>query len=213
MAGAENAYTEGMRLAGSQSWEIRWGVEYAVGIALYLRDVLALSVTGEPDLPLLSPSVPVRVPRGLDRVTIAEEWPGWWDDALAFARTDYGDPRTRFASAPYGLDTPALLTRPAIRAAVEVFTPEASRYFDDRKGDEIRRVSEGIHTAPHAIVRDLEQRLGRQARPFSLVVTEVPVAGDVWHRLTDEHVLASTTFLDDHPRSTAALRELLADLA
>jgi hypothetical protein len=55
--------------------------------------------------------------------------------------------------------------------------------------------------------------LGRKARPFRLVVTEIPVDGLVWHRVASRHVLVLARFAADGRRRDAALGELIAELA
>ncbi|HEX3789576.1 MAG TPA: hypothetical protein VHW44_17055 [Pseudonocardiaceae bacterium] len=203
-----------MRFAGSQSWQISWGNERAVDTALFLRDTLALSVETDPDLPLLAPSVPVVVPPGVDRKAVAAEWPSWWADVLTFTTADHnGDPAQRFAALPIRPESAALTVRPAIRQAIVALQAETARYFGDQSRANAGRPQWVNGPAPHEIVQDLELSLGRTARPFRLVVTEIPVAGAVWLRLADEHVLASTEFLKDHNRSTPALRAVLAELA
>ena len=56
-----------MRFAGRESWQVGHGTNQAVNTALFLRDTLALSVDTVPELPGLEPSVPVFIPRGVDR--------------------------------------------------------------------------------------------------------------------------------------------------
>jgi hypothetical protein len=62
-------------------------------------------------------------------------------------------------------------------------------------------------------VRGIEVRLGRQVKPFRLVITDVPVQGLVWERMTPTHVIASQRFLEDPARCAPALRSVVEDLA
>lgn len=177
-----------MNHAGTSSWLIQQGTSYLVDVALYVRDALALSVTTEPDIPLLTPSVPVSVPAGVDRAAVAEQWPGWWADVLTAAEVGhYAGP-----------------LRPAVDDAVSAFEPEFARYYSK------------VQTQPVDIgdlVRATEAELGRPARPFRLVVTELTVAGSLCHRVTPEHILMSTEFVQDAPRRDAVLRKVIAGLA
>jgi hypothetical protein len=196
-----------VELAGSRSWRIAWGDDLAAVTALYVRDALALSVS---ELPLLDPPVPVSAPDGVDREAVAREWPGWWADALARVVADWSEPRERFLSMPVRPESPALAARPAIRAAVEIFSLDASRYRDALKP----RGGPPPHTRGIGdLVRAREAELGRKARPFRLTVTELPLDGLVWHRRTPEHVLISTRFAMDGERRDTALREIIAELA
>jgi hypothetical protein len=109
----------GVQVAGTQSWQIRWGDDNAVSLALYLRDALDLPVASE--LPPVIPPIAVVVPDEVDRAAVAGEWPGWWADVLSFVAHGPEDSRERFASCPARPDSPALAGRPAIRAALAVF--------------------------------------------------------------------------------------------
>jgi hypothetical protein len=87
-----------------------------------------------------------------------------------------------------------LIGRPELRTAVQALIRPAAEYV----------AAQVHHTTPRfsgvgEIVRELETERGRQARPFRLTVTEVGVAGVIWHRLTTDHMLISTRFRDDEP--------------
>jgi len=198
-----------VRCAGSSSWTVRWGSEHAVDLALYVRDALALSVRTDPELPRLEPSVPVSVPSGVKRDVVRQQWQDWWVEVLAHPRTEAAEkPRERWASYPGNADSPSLSRRPELRAAVQALSGPAAEHVAARVHDTTPRVSYVGQT-----VRELETELGRQARPFRLMVTQVGVAGPVWHRLATDHVLVSTRFRNDEPACRAALRTLVAELA
>jgi hypothetical protein len=61
------------------------------------------------------------------------------------------------------------------------------------------------------VVRDLERELGRPARPFRFVFTEVRLRGEVWQPLADRHVLVSTRFMAS-PAARQAVRDAFAPL-
>ncbi|MCP2169686.1 hypothetical protein [Goodfellowiella coeruleoviolacea] len=61
-------------------------------------------------------------------------------------------------------------------------------------------------------MRELEGERGHRARPFRLVITEIPVAGVICHRLAPDHLLISGRFRADEAACRAALRALLAEL-
>jgi hypothetical protein len=194
-----------MRFAGRESWQVSHGTNVAVNTALFLRDTLALSVDTVPELPGLSPSVPVFVPPGVNRAAISEEWLGWWADIIDFARAEM--PRER-QEVPVDSESTSLRTRPAIRAAVLALRERTAAYDRDR----------GVRSAPGSlpvgeVVRGVEAALGRPVRPFRLVITEVAVQGAVWERMTPTHVIASDDFLADPSRSARALQAAVEDLA
>lgn len=167
--------------------------------ALFVRDTLALSVDTSPDLPGLDPAVPVIVPRGVDRAAAAREWPGWWEDALEEARSDEPEQVQDVT------ETATLLTRPALREAVIALRDDFYRFRGPEGRPNVLPVGEVVH--------GVENRLGRQIRPFRLVITDVPVQGMVWERVAPGHVLASSAFLRDPARCAPALREVVEDLA
>jgi hypothetical protein len=188
-----------VHLRGTQSWQVSWGDGGVVRIALYLRDALALPAVSE--IPPLTPPVPAT--EAVDRAAVAAEWPGWWAAVLDFASSS-DDPRERHRLLPVRPDSPALVDRPAIRAALDALGPLAAQH--PRPGRPPRRdIGE--------IVRAREAELGRPARPFRLVVTELSVDGLLWHRITEQHVLVSTPFAEDDERCSAALKEIVAELA
>jgi len=196
-----------MRLLGQESWQVESGTQLAVDMALYVRDALGLPVDSDPVLPGLDPAVPVSVPDGVDPAAVAAEWSGWWGDVLAWCRADVArDARSAFETLPVADSSPALRHRPALRVALAALTEPAARYQSTlaRPGPPSMVVND--------LVSELERTLGRPAKPFRLVITEVRVRGATWHRLTAQHVLTSTRFLASEA-ARPALRDVLASLA
>lgn len=189
-----------MQFRGTQSWQIRWGTGNVVQMALYLRDALAVPAALE--IPPLIPPVPTT--DELDRAAVAAEWPGWWAEVLAFVGDSSDHPRDQHLRLPVRPDSPALVDRPAIRNALDVLGPRSNHHPQPR-----RPSNQPIGD----VVRAREAELGRPARPFRLVVTELPVDGLLWHRVTEQHVLVSTSFAEDGERCSAALKEIVAELA
>ncbi len=192
--------TGGMRFAGRESWQVSHGTSQAVNTALFIRDTLALSVDTVPELPGLDPSVPVVVPSGVDRVAAAEEWLGWWADVLDHARADLP------GGAPDDPAGASLQIRPGLRTAVQALGAAAVEYGQ-------RHVQSRGALPIGEVVRGVEDRIGRYVKPFRLVITEVPVQGLVWERMTETHVIASQRFLSDPARSAPALRTVVESLA
>ncbi len=202
-----------MRMAGTQSWQVHQGTELAVDMALYIRDTLALSVTTEPDIPLLDPGVPVYVPDTVDRAAVTREWPDWWADVLATVAEDHTENRREwFETYPSRLESPALRHRPAIRVALRAFEQAAARHFAG-----LQQQHQGIPRSPDFnighLVRAREAELGRRAYPFRLVITELSVDGLFLHRQAPHHALISARLARDIPRRDEALTKIVAELA
>jgi hypothetical protein len=198
-----------MQFAGRESWQVSRGSSLPVDVALYLRDVLALSVDTQPFVPSLDPPVPVAVPAGVDRAAVTREWPGWWADILEWCRTDVGslEPRERLRTVPVADTSPALAHRPALRAALAVLTEPAARYQSA-----LARPPVPPDLAVNEVVDELERELGRRVKPFRFRITEVRVRESMWEPLTATHVLAAQRFVES-PAVRPALREALLPLA
>ncbi|WP_033291382.1 hypothetical protein [Amycolatopsis jejuensis] len=189
-----------MRLENTTSWQVYWGSEPEIDVALYLRDVLALSVADGQLLPPVEPAVPVHVPPALDRAAVQAQWPQWWNGLLARER---GPARTRRVSGS------------ALDLAVQHFAAAAADHFATAR----RPVASGFHRRQilagerlGRLVRETEVELGRRARPFRLSVLEVPVAGRVWLR-TEHRLLVSSRLAADVPELDHAMRTLIRELA
>jgi hypothetical protein len=195
-----------MRFRGRESWCVWSGTDHAAGMALFVRDALALPVD-EPALPRLDPPVPVLSLDGVDRAAVAAELPGWWADILDFCRHPLTAPpgaHPDLDSHPAVETSPALVGRPAVRAALAALVEPAGRY---QAGVGFELPSMMVND----VVRQLERELGRRARPFRFVFTEVRVQGEVWQPLTDQHVLTSTRFMAS-PAARQAVREAFTPL-
>lgn len=195
-----------MRFANSTSWRASWGSDDEVDVALYMRDALALSVEEDQVLPPVEPSVPVRIPPGVDREAIQAQWSDWWVDLMAFLSSS-DDPDPRGSGARYR--RPALGPDSAMRKAMADFAELAAEH--KRRG---RAPAWQRETAAGGLVGELvaeaEQRLERQSRPFSLTFIEISVAGSVWRHISDDHILVSARLAEDRPALTEALREEIA---
>ena len=197
-----------MRLEDTTSWRVYWGSEHDIDVALYLRDVLALSVEDGQLLPPVEPAVPVRVPPAIDRAAVQAQWAPWWNGLLSFLR-DGGSVRTR-----RGWPVPG--DGSAIDLAARHFGPSAARHFAAAR----RPVSSGFHRRQilageqlGRLVRETEVELGRRARPFRLSVLEIPVAGRVWVRTAEEQLLVSSRLAGDVSVVERAMRGLIREIA
>ncbi|MEC3982158.1 hypothetical protein [Amycolatopsis sp. H20-H5] len=197
-----------MRFANSMSWQVTWGSEHEVDVALYIRDALALSVADGQVLPPVEPAVPVHIPPGVDRAAVQEQWADWWTDLLAFLR-NRTDPDPRFSHGRYR--RPALAEDSAMRHAVAEFSPLASRH--NATGDWATRRQRAGDGIVGELVREAEERTGRRARPFQLAIIEISVAGRVWQRQDQGQILVSNRFSSDRRALGGALRKVIDELA
>ncbi|MFD2471350.1 hypothetical protein [Amycolatopsis silviterrae] len=194
-----------MRLEDTTSWRVYWGSDHDVDVALFLRDVLALSIADGQLLPPVEPAVPVHVPPALDRAAVQTQWEPWWNGLL----TNLGERRIRRKS-------PAPGDGSAIDLAAQHFAPAAAEHFAAAR----RPVSSGFHRRQllagerlGRLVRETEVELGRRARPFRLSVLEIPVAGRVWLRTAEHQLLVSSQLAADVPALDPAMRSLIRELA
>lgn len=154
----------------------------AFGIALYVRAAAGLAPRVEPPVPPLDDHVTAPVSAVHDLEAAAAQWASWWD-ALVDGEQSLSE-----------MTPPAftgLTGSPQLRDLVaELFAP-AVRWTNDRKGvfiDELKRVGHPPSGIEGDVVRAAESRAGRRARPFSLRITVLPVAG-AWSAQRDAHHL------------------------
>ncbi|RJQ82628.1 hypothetical protein D5S17_02335 [Pseudonocardiaceae bacterium YIM PH 21723] len=183
-----------MRFAGHESWLVSVGEDPSVDTALCLRDALALPVHTEPDLPALAPPIQPVDPAGLDLDAIVKEWPGWWSEVLRFAgrKYEFGSSRARLELMPIFRTSPSLTRCPNIREALA----HANQAIMDWQ-HEIAMQNDAVRAPIDRLVQQAEQRAGRSATNFELVLTVVRVAGPVWQRLDRQHVLVSEQLIND----------------
>ncbi|MDT8910528.1 hypothetical protein [Amycolatopsis sp. PS_44_ISF1] len=210
-----------MHVENTTSWRASWGSELEVDIALYLRDVLALSVEDGQVLPPVEPAVPVRIPPAVDRAEVQAQWAGWWNDLLTSLR-GRGEPGPRAPRGRFRRPVPG--DGSAIDRAAQHFAPAASRHFAAARGSGLRDgrdpAAPGFYRRHilagdrlGQLVRETEVDLGRRAHPFRLSVIEISVAGRVWARTAEDQILVSSRFAEDPPALEAAMRAVIQELA
>jgi len=190
--------------ADRASWQIRIDQPQSLAIGLFIRDVAAVS-SRHSWLPPASPAVP----RSGDQAPEAAgpQWDHWWDQALRLEGPAAG--------ADWPPDLSSWWTPPgfgSLDAAPELQEIVAARFFDSVRWSEDRR-QEHIATSKSSLgelvetklVRDMERAQGRTAQPFSLWITEIPVAGQQFWQLRTDHLLVTADLL----RDTALYRQRL----
>ena len=207
-----------MYVAGRAHWKITLDDPKVLRVALYIREIGALTPPTNPEIPLLEPGTDVwpvwARPRSVERpLTLSREergsasigWVRWWNHLLAVGATAWGeltDPRlTPFTATP---ELRRLLSH-HLADAMEWATATADdpRFWRDLRAPGARLRS---------LVDGMEQERGRMARPFSLRVTTIPVAGKRVWRLGDDHLLVTHTLLHDDEIMVDWLRSVVRDL-
>ncbi|MBV8931881.1 MAG: hypothetical protein JO285_04915 [Kutzneria sp.] len=180
------------------NWTLRIGSRSDVRTALFLRDVLALTVPADP-YPPTDPWVPVLPAGDVDRAAVAAEWLDWFDSILDGACLDAED------SCDPASDWMARW--PAVRGALSVFADPVRRWEEQLRRRDRRqpRVDDLVAAAG--------SELDRQPRAFELAITELPVRGQFWVRRGHSQVLVSPTLLDNLPAFGWALRPLIRELS
>lgn len=197
-----------MRLRGSDSWQISVddGCPQALGIALFVRAAAGLAPRTEPSVPPLDEDVVVEVSPGHNLGAAAEQWSRWWD-ALVGGKQGLRD-----------LDPPAftgLSGSPQLRDLVaELFQP-AVAWTGARRSmfmDELMRGGHPPVGIEGDVVRAAERESGRRARPFTLRITVLPVAGAWWGQRGADHLLISEQLRADAEAYRPVLRPLVDTL-
>ena len=175
----------------------------AAVVALFVRDVAGLHVGG---IPPLSPPVAAPPHRGhIDLDAARTEWSRWWEGLMAWEEERTPGPRGSEGIMPDPLQYPRLA------ALVEDLgiASEALAYSQDRKREaaEIRR--QGPSQVLMKILTDARPSPFHRSRNLSLLVTQLPVAGEFVWRRSERHVVLSHATCADPVSYDAALRGAL----
>ena len=204
-----------MKFAGRPSWQVRTDLAQPLVIALHLRDAAGLDVAADAVVPPLEPAVPLDaalVPYATEQA--AAQWAQVWQSMLDNHPEFSGVPPV-FAEPLHGL--PAALT-----ALAKAGLPNALAWFHACKQEDLqylrasggrpgRRMGVGLGIGE--LVRRIEQDNGREALPFTLRISLLPVAGIWARRVRHGHVLLSRSMCEDEAACEAFLDPVLRDLA
>ncbi|MFD5751642.1 hypothetical protein [Streptomyces sp. NPDC127033] len=183
-------------------WQIQVRERYSLTMGLFARDAAGLRPRMDLHIPPLSPTVDIRSDFArLAGPRTTDEWETWWSREL-LRETESGP-------GLYPPHFPALASCPQLGALVRAC-------FDDAVAWNVRRHrrSGGFPAgdesyAPEAgLVGAVEAEIGRRARPFRLVVTQLPVAEETGWRVARDHVLVS----EGRRRNTSAYGEWLTPM-
>lgn len=184
-------------------------------IALHLRDAAGLDVVADAVVPPLEPAVSLDaalVPYATEQAVA--QWAQIWHSML--------DKHPEFAEVPPVFAEPLSGLPPALTALVQAGLPNALEWFHAIKREDLqylrasggrpgRRMGVGLGIGE--FVRRIEQERGREAAPFMLRISLLPVAGTWARRVRHDHVLLSRSMCEDEGACEAFLDPVLRDLA
>lgn len=173
-------------------------------VALFLRDAFGLPVALS--IPALSPAVPhASAPTPFDADAACLEWSLWWDQLLTAEDARRPGPRTPGQTLPEAAEFPVLA---ALLAAVR---RQALDYSAQRKREEkALRPARILVSAEFDLLNEARPRLTRpRGRPVSILVTQLPVAGDFSWPRSPHHLVGSRSTRADSAAYLAALQTAL----
>lgn len=164
-----------MTSTGAPRWQIVADSSPVLLFALYLRDSAGLEPAGSPLLPPVIPPVrpvdPSQLVHAAGGLTVLRiEWEAWWHQLV-------GDCRNAEATAP---DFPELDSLPALQLLARAHYGAGLDWARERQteyGALTRRRGRSLQRDPFGeLVQERELELGRDARPFTLQVIELPLS-------------------------------------
>ena len=177
-------------------------------MALWLRDASGMTPDLDPAIPALDPAVPVdETLAALAGPRTTAQWTGLWLGLWEGRLEDW------FALRMLGPPGYELLERsPELKALVEAGFAGAVRWTDGHRPLTMRGGEPSSFAAREsgAVVKQLENELGRQAREFELDITVLPVAGRSFWVLTDGGVVVTENLVRDARAFRALLYDVLA---
>lgn len=185
-----------MHAAGPVSWQMSLDQSEQLTIGLFVRDAATLH-SDLTWLPAVSPAVTGTGPQEPEEA--GTQWDAWWTRAVSLDRAWNSQDWPVLAVswwAPPAFD--GLADTPALREVVAKHFANAAAWAQARKQEHIDTVLSPAHSLVETtLVADLERASGRQARPFRLRITEIPVAGQHLWQLHPDHILISAALLRD----------------
>ncbi|MEY9893025.1 hypothetical protein ABIA31_006703 [Catenulispora sp. MAP5-51] len=197
-----------LRRERGAGWRIAVGDRQTMTMALWLRDASGMRPDLDPAIPPLDP--PVEVDKRLAALAgprATAQWTGLW---LGLWEGRLEDWFTLQTLGPPGFEL--LVRSPELKKLVEAGFLEAARWSAEFRLMASRGSGAPTSVArePAAVVRQLENELGRQAQEFELDITVLPVAGRVFWPLADGGLVVSGNLLRDASAFRALLYDVLA---
>ena len=200
-----------MHEANQASWQISTDQPQHLVIGLFIRDVAGV-FSRNSWLPPASPAVPRAGDLAPD--VAAQQWDGWWDQAVL---EEY---QMDSAHWPPDLSTwwtpPAfesLHAAPELREIVAAHFLDALRWSNGRHQEHVATMHSSVGALLETkLVSTMERSLARTARPFHLRITEIPVLGQRLWQLRPDHVLVSSALLRDTVQYRQQLRPVVEAL-
>jgi len=211
-----------VREAGRTSWRIEMDEPEPLVIGLFVRDVAGLT-SRHAWLPHCAPATSRADAEGSEDA--ARQWDAWWERSLS-NNWNGPDQSQEQLAAMWWLppDFESLQSAPELQEVVANHFCDARQWARDRKQEHVELVvgtpdprrfhrgRSGRGLVETKLVADLERDLGRQARPFQLRITEIPVAGKELWQLDPDHVLLTAELLrdsDDYRRQITPILQAL----
>lgn len=184
------------------SWQGSEGSSWPLAVALFIRDVYALSATLPFFVPPMDPQVPEHIPvvGPAGDSTLAGEWAVWFD-SLVHSRASIHEP----AGLLLQERSPAF--RQAVENQLEPAVAAADSFRSSEHSDMVRRTKGHALMLPK-LVRSIEKEVGHRAAPFDLEIRVLPVAGLWAHQVAPQRVLTNRTTL----ASPEGMRRLLGPI-
>jgi hypothetical protein len=177
-------------------------------VALYVRDVCGIVQSVPPvDLPPLSPALQPSAPAlALDPDALrdaAAQWAAWWSASLPTG----GDIALLHPGQPVIDDAPELTV------VLRHYGAVALQWARQRHREHADAVVNGRlgHITP--LIHDLERSMRRRPLPFTLRITELPVAGKRSWRVARDHVVVSRSLLEHPEHFVTMIEPVLESLA
>lgn len=207
-----------MYVAGRSHWKITLDNPRVLRVALYLRAAAGLTPPTRPEIPALETGITVwpvwararavQEPLALSREDLGAAsigWVRWWNHVLEEGATSWGELTE--------LGLPAFAATPELRRVLHHHLGDAMEWAtatgdDPRFSRDLRAPGSKLR----ALVDELERERGRQARPFALRVTTIPVEGQQVWKISDQHLLVTHRLLHDDELVVDWLRSVVRRL-
>ncbi|GES27485.1 hypothetical protein Aple_103850 [Acrocarpospora pleiomorpha] len=203
-----------MQRAGSMSWRIsvdRWSEAHNIALWFRAAERIQVEVEGVVPGPLDVEPLPDRRTDPSDAAELAEGWLAWWRSLVTAPSTtlplDRQNPPVAWSFTPPAFS--GLHGFPALRQAVAGHWEEAHRWHSAQKSVGL---ASGLHLHEKVptgqVVAEVENELGRKARPFSLELVVLPVRDDEIRPVGPYRYLVPER-VHDGPRWPGLLRSLV----